>query len=227
MIFVTSALGITLTDSHLCHNLTDLHSIPFWSISNSVFTLPDITFFTISLLNQSSFWCDLSIGMSISFWVRPQVDVRWWTSAMTFLMPSSMPMTVGLFLSLGSVYKFFCFNLDMASATTFFLPAMCLNTILYSFNSSAHLSRVGFSCSLRRMVLKAYNHSVGSTMLLLGRTEISGLTSRLYMLLSSWHYSFAEQHLSNLKNMQLVLIVLDPLFQLDVKCPNNSSGMHL
>ena len=63
---------------------------------------------------------------------------------MTLSMPSSKPMAVGLFLSLGSVYRFFCFNLDMASATTFFLPAICLNTILYSFISSAHLFRVVF-----------------------------------------------------------------------------------
>ena len=74
-------------------------------------------------------------------------------------------------LSMGSVYRFFCFNLDMASATTFFLPAMCLNTILYSFSSSIHLFRVGFSCYPRRMVLKVYDCSVGCTVLSLDRTE--------------------------------------------------------
>ena len=63
---------------------------------------------------------------------------------MIFLMPSLMSLAVGLFLPLGSPYRFFCFNLDMASATTFSLPAICLNTILYSFNSSAHLFKVGF-----------------------------------------------------------------------------------
>ena len=73
-----------------------------------------------------------------------RVELRWWTSAMIFSMLSSMPLAVALFLPLGSAYRFFCFNLDMASATTFSLSAMCLNTILYSFNSSAHLFKVGF-----------------------------------------------------------------------------------
>ena len=136
MIFVTSNLGITLTDSHLCHNLTGLQSIPFWSISNSVFILPDVTFFTISLQNLSSFWCDLSIGISISLWVRSRVDERWWTSTMIFSMLSSVPSTVCLFLSLGFVYWFFCFNLDMASANYIFLDC---NVLL-----STHLFRVGF-----------------------------------------------------------------------------------
>ena len=120
MIFVTSNLGITLTNSHPCCNLTTLQIIPFWSILNSVFTLPDATFLTISLQNLSSFWCDLSIGISIFLCMRSWVELRWWTSAMIFLMLSLMPLAVGLFLPLGSAYRFFCFNLEMASAQPHF-----------------------------------------------------------------------------------------------------------
>ena len=98
MIFVSSSLGITLTNSNPCCNLTALQSIPFWSIPNSVFTLPDATFLTISLQNLSSFWCDLSIGISISLCVRSQMELRWWTSTTIFSMPSLMPLAVGLFL---------------------------------------------------------------------------------------------------------------------------------
>ena len=143
MIFVTNDLGITLTDSHLCHNLTDLQSIPFRSTSNSVVLFPVFSLLTVFLQNSSPFWCDLSNGISNTLCVRFQVDFRWWTSLMIFLMPSSRLLAVGL-LSLGSAYRPFCFNLDIASATTFFFPAICLNTMLNLFNSNAHLFRVRF-----------------------------------------------------------------------------------
>ena len=118
MIFVTNDLGITLTNSHPCHNLTDLQSIPFQYTSNSVVLFLVFSFLTIFLQNLSLFWCDLSNGISNTLCVRSWVDFRWWTSSMIFSMLSSRLPAMGL-ISLGSAYRLFCFNLDIASETTF------------------------------------------------------------------------------------------------------------